>query len=64
VDDKENSLMLYHHLKLGNGSVIQIPTSLPVGLQKYLNVDHLMTDADKLQQFKDKIECIRFFNKD
>lgn len=53
--------MLYHHLKLGNGTVLQIPTSLPANLQKYLNVEHMMTEDDKLKQFKDKIECIRFY---
>ena len=47
--------MFYHTLKLGNGVVIYVPTSLSPDLYKFIDTSKMVQDAE-LQKFKLKIK--------
>ena len=49
--------MLYHPVKVKSGLVIYLPTSIPDGLRKFVNTDHLIVDKE-LDSFKQRVGAL------
>lgn len=49
--------VVYHQVRLGNGSIIYLPTSIPSYLQKFVNTDKLIQDKE-MDRFKKSIKDV------